>query len=491
MLKVAIASAGILLSLAPPISAQTPFPKVAQASRPISLCPADLTRTLNPIVSGLSGVNWGVLVQTLDGPTNRKTLYAQNPRALLIPASNNKIFTTAAALQRLGAQYQVRTVVTGNSSGPNLSILRIIGQGDPSLTTPQLITLAQQVRQRGISQVALLIGDDTYFQGAATNPNWEFDDTLQGYGAPVNSLMLNQNGIGVTLFPQRVGQPLRVQLDDPSDAQDWRLDNRSVTVAASQSEFVDVSRDRSARVVYIKGQLRAGSEPELAAASISNPGNYLVQKFRSALTAAGISVAQSTLVRSTPPPPGEVELASLSSPPLSTWIDETNQESNNIYAEALLKTLGRVQNSTNLESTASGTAAVKTILAALGVDSSQFNMVDGSGLARQNRASAEALVQTLQAIALSPDANIFRNSLPVGGVSGTLKNRFRNTPAEGRVQAKTGTISGVVALSGYVTPVNHPPVVFSILTNVSGSPSGNVRSAVDQVVVALARLRQC
>lgn len=491
MIKVAIAAVSIFLSLAPPLSAQVSSQKVAQANGTKEICAADLPGTLNPIVGNVSGVNWGVLIQTLGAPENRKNLYARNPQTLLIPASNNKVFTTAAILQRLGAQHQFRTVVTGNSTGPNLSTLRIIGQGDPSLTNQHMVSLAQQLKQRGIQQVTLLIGDDTYFQGADTNPNWDFDDTLQGYGAPVNSLILNQNGIGVTLFPQRIGQPLRVQLDDPTDAQDWRLNNRSITVSGSQSEFVDVYRDRTARVVYIKGQLRVGSDPEPAAASISNPGNYLVQKFRNALTAAGITVAQSTLVRSTPPPPGEVELASLQSPPLSTLIYETNQQSNNVYAEALLKTLGRVQNPTNSDATTSGATAVKAILAPLGVDTSQFNMVDGSGLARQNRTSAEALVQTLQAIAQHPNGNVFRDSLPVGGVSGTLLNRFRNTPAQGRVQAKTGTISGVVALSGYVTPINHPPVVFSILTNVSGSSPGNARSAIDQIVVTLARLRQC
>lgn len=491
LLKSVIITTGIVLSLAPSVAAQSSAPTSIAQSGGASLCPADLTRTINPIVTRIPGVRWGVSVQTIAAPGARRGLYVWNPRVLYIPASNNKVFTTAAALERLGAQYRLRTIVTGNSTTANLSTLRIMGQGDPSLRTVHLMTLAQRLRQRGIRQIALLVGDDTYFRGAAVNPNWDIDDTLAGYGAPVNSLMLNQNAIGLTVFPQRVGQALRIQWDDPSDAQDWRLSNQTVTVSASEGESIDAYRDRTQRLVYVEGQLRAGSAPEPVAASISNPGNYLVQKFRNALTAEKITVTQSTVVKNTPAPAGEVELTALESPALSVLLNETNQESNNIYAEALLKTLGRVQNAANPDATASGIATVKTVLAPLGVDSAQYSMVDGSGLADRNRASAEAFVQTLQAMAASPDATVFRNSLPVGGVSGTLKSRFRNTAAQGRVQAKTGTISGVVSLSGYLTPPNYPPVAFSILTNYSSASTTAVRSAVDEIVLVLTRLRSC
>lgn len=454
------------------------------------ICPADLTNTLNRIVTRTPGVRWGVLVQTQGAIGSRFNVYAWNPRVQLAPASNNKIFTTAAVLQKLGPQFRLRTIVTGNSTAPNLAVMRITGQGDPSLTTAHMGVLARRLQQRGIRQVNLLIGDDTYFRGAALNPNWDPDDTLTGYGAPVNSLMINQNAIGVTLFPQRVGQSLRVQWDDPSDAQDYRLNNQAVTVAASQGESIDVYRDRNSRTVNIEGQLRAGSASEQDAAAINNPGNYMVQKFRNALAAAGITVTQSTLVRSSAAPPGEPELASVESSPLATLLNETNQESNNMYAEALLKTVGKAQNPNNTDATAAGIAAVKAILSPLGVDASQYNMVDGSGLASNNRATAEAFVQTLQAVGVSPNASVYRSSLPVAGVSGTLQSRFRNTAAQGRVQAKTGTISGVVSLSGYAAPPNYSPLVFSVVTNSSVS-AATVRSAVDELVVTLMRLRRC
>ncbi|HTL90299.1 MAG TPA: D-alanyl-D-alanine carboxypeptidase/D-alanyl-D-alanine-endopeptidase [Leptolyngbya sp.] len=404
----------------------TPLPlppriPVRQTPPPGSICPAQLGSTLDRIVDRLPA-NWSVLVQTQAPQGTRRNLYARNPSTQLAPASNNKLFTTAAALTKLGAQYQIRTPVFGNIDSPNLATLRVIGQGDPSFGTAQLATLTQQLRQHGVRQVQQLIGDDTVFRGADYNPFWDQDDRGQGYAPPINSLMLNQNA------------------------------------------------------VY------AGAVP--------NPGNYFVSEFRRKLTSAGIQVKSSTLVKRTPAPAGEVELATVMSPPLSSLLFSMNQESDNAYAEALLKTLGRVQDPNSSDSTASGLAAVRSILTELGVNPNRYRMVDGSGLADRNRASAEAFVQTLQAMALRPDAGIFRRSLPVAGVSGTLSDRFRSTPAQGIVSAKTGTISGVVALSGYITSPNYSPIVFSILVN-SGNSAATVRSSVDSLVITLTRLRDC
>jgi len=412
------------LPLPPRIPTLTPLPLPARPTvAPVNgeICPAQLGGTLDRIVNALPA-SWSVLVQTQAPRGARQNLYARNASTQLIPASNNKLFTTAAALTKLGAQYQIRTPVFGNSNTPELVTLRVIGQGDPSFGTAQLNSLTQQLRQRGVRQVQQLIGDDTVFRGADFNPYWDQEDRGQGYAPPINSLMLNQNNI------------------------------------------------------------YSGAVP--------NPGNYFVGEFRSQLTKAGIQVKSSTLVKRTPAPPGEVELASVISPPLSRLVFETNQESDNAYAEAILKTLGHVQDPTSLDSTRSGVIAVRSILSDLGVNPNRYSMVDGSGLADRNRASAEAFVQTLQAMAEGSQADVFRRSLAVAGVSGTLSNRFRNTPAQGIVSAKTGTISGVVALSGYVTPRNYSPIVFSIIVN-SGNSASTVRSSVDSLVVALTRLRNC
>ncbi len=452
-----------------------------------AVCPAQLNAAVGNIATRTGG-RWSILVQTQGAPTQRQNLLNRDGSVLLVPASNNKILTTAAAFKRLGAQYRIRTSVLGNTKGPNLATLRLVGRGDPSLTTPKLNTLAQQLTQKGVRQVTQLIGDDTYFRGPAINPLWDPEDLGQAYAAPINSLILNQNIIGLNLIPQQQGQPLRVQWDDPTDATDWILDNQTVTVAPGAGESIDMTRDGG--VLTLTGQLQTGSEPDLEGVAIDNPGNYLVRKFRTVLANTKIAVTSSTLVKLTPALATDLELAAVESPPLSKLIFETNQESNNTYAEALLKTLGRVQMPTSQDATASGIAAAKSALTELGVNPNRYSMVDGSGLADRNRASAEAFVQALQGVALLPDARLYRESLPVAGVSGTLKTRFRNTPAQGIVFAKTGTITGVVSLSGYITPPTYAPLVFSIIVNSDQSATA-VRRSVDDVVILLTRLKTC
>ncbi|OUC11660.1 MAG: D-alanyl-D-alanine carboxypeptidase/D-alanyl-D-alanine-endopeptidase [Alkalinema sp. CACIAM 70d] len=452
------------------------------------VCPAQLDNQVQSTLRRINSGRWGVLVQTQAPTGQRRNLVNLNASTQLIPASNAKILTTAAALQRLGADYRIQTLATGNSIGPNLATLRIIGQGDPSLTTQQLSALVSQLQQKGIRQVEQLIGDETYFQGPTINPNWDAEDIGEAYAVAVNALMLNQNAINLTLFPQQVGQPLRVQWEDDTDRPDWTLVNRSRTVGRTASESANA--DRNGSRIVIDAALRIGSDPELVGIAIPNPGNYLVRKFRNLLTQSGIQVKSATLVQRKVAPPGEIPLASVSSPPLSELLYETNQESNNTYAEALLKTLGKQNNSSSGNTIQDGVSVLKTTLTTLGVNANRYNLVDGSGLSRGNRVSPEALVQTLQAIAQLPTADLYKRSLPIAGMSGTLKNRFRGTSAQGIVFAKTGTISGAVSLSGYITPKNYSPLVFSILINSSTAPS-TVRQAIDEVVVTLTQLTDC
>ena len=386
-----------------------------------SVCPAQLRSRLDRIVNRVPG-QWSVLVQNQASVGQRQDLYANNPSTLLMPASNNKIFTTVAALTKLGGQYQFRTPVLGSAIGPELATMRVVGQGDPSFSTSQLRTLTQQLKQKGIRRVNLLIGDDTVFRGEPYNPFWATRHRGEGYAAPVNSLLVNENNI---------------------------FDS-----------------------------------------SVPNPGNYFVGEFRKILTTSGIQVIQSTLVKRTPASASEIELAAVVSPLLSQLISETNQNSNNVYAEAILKTLGRLQEPTSLDSRASGVNAVRQVLSSLDVNPNRYSMVDGSGLAERDRASAEAFVQTLQAMALQPEAQTFRRSLAVAGRSGTLTNRMGNTSAAGVVSAKTGTLQGAVALSGYINAPNYSPLVFSMIVNSDDSAS-TLRGAIDEMVVLLSRLKNC
>jgi len=335
-----------------------------------------------------------------------------------------------------------------------------------------------------------LIIDDSYFQGTAISPSWEWEDVQAGYGAPANSLILNQNAVELQLFPQTLGQPLRVAWADPLAAVQWGIENRSITVGPQASTSVTVSRSLSRPILQITGQIPLGSQPESVNLAVLDPTQLFLQHFRQALREEQIRVARTSITSAVPPEQGR-EIATVASPFLSQLLIETNQESNNLYAESLLRTLGATQLNATTNSSAAGLGVVKTTLTQLGVAPQSYVLVDGSGLSRHNLASPAALVQTLSAIAQTPQAAVFRASLPVAGVSGTLKNRFRSTPAQGVLRAKTGSMSGVSALSGYLDTPNYAPLVFSILVNQSDQSGTSLRQAIDEIVLLLTRLHSC
>ncbi|MEG4506464.1 D-alanyl-D-alanine carboxypeptidase/D-alanyl-D-alanine-endopeptidase [Microcoleus sp. F6_B4] len=451
------------------------------------ICPGELGAQVDAIANRpeFSRSRWGILIQPL---SSTATLYSRDAQKYFIPASNAKLLTTAAALQKLGTDFRIKTSVYSGENGS----LYVAGRGDPSIAEPQLKSLAQQLKQRGISQVNQLIGDDSYFQGTAVNPNWEWEDAQAGYGAPVNSLIFNQNAIDLLLSPQAIGQPLKVTFAEPKLANQWQLQNNSVTVAENESEFIEIGREFDRPIIRVSGQLKVGGEPESAYVAVVNPANNFLQYFQQVLAAEGIPVKQA-LVASASRNLNQ-ELATVESPPLAELVKETNRESNNLYAEVLLRLLGKVTGEMPVpqeDTGESGLKELKTALTQLGVNPNSYRLADGSGLSRHNLISPEALVQTLRFMANSPAASIYRQSLPIAGESGTLKNRFNITPNRVNLQAKTGTMSGVSALSGYIEVPNYEPLVFSIIVNQSDLSTAKMRSATDEIVLLLNRLRRC
>lgn len=452
------------------------------------ICPADIGAAIEAIKNRpqFQRFRWGILIETL---SPSQTLYAHDDQNYFIPASNVKVFTTAAALHQLSSQFRIRTSVYDAGGGS----LRVVGRGDPSFTETQLRELAQQLKRRGITQVNQLRVENDYFQGSIIPSDWEWGDLQENYGAPVSSLILNQNTLVLSLSPQTPGQPLRVSWVDPTAIMQWQIENTAVTAEAKSSALINVSRNSGKPVLRVRGQLAVDAKPESVVVAVLDPADYFLRHFRRALIVAGIPVAQALVVPSNGAG-NATELAAVESPPLSQLVMETNQNSNNLYAEALLRTLGisevgkQQQPNTTAEA---GLAVVKATLSKLGVDSAGYVLADGSGLSRHNLVSPAALVQTLKAMAQTKEAAEFRASLPVGGISGTLKSRFRGTAGEGRIQAKTGTMSGVVSLSGYVDAPNYQPLVFSILVNQSDQPAGTIRQAMDEIVLLLTQLHSC
>ena len=477
-----------------------------------SLCPAQLGAAIEAVINRPQYIRarWGISIETL---SSSQTLYGHDAKKYFIPASNVKLLITAAALHQLGSEFRIRTSVYGTKEGS----LRIVGRGDPSLTDVHLRELTQQLSRQGIRQVRQLIAEDDYFQGYAINPNWEWEDVQADYGAPVNSLILNQNTVELKLLPQQLGQPLQVVWTDPTEATRWQIENKSVTAQPSEPTLINVSRNFTKPVLRITGKMGVNSEPESVALAVLDPTEHFLHHFRRALAAEKINANADTrrytqiskLISVNPRPSAGrlsggnlrselsmrafAELASVESPPLSKLLVETNQNSNNLYAEALLRTLGAKASNAPAptNSVEMGLAVVKSTLTRLGVDPTGYILADGSGLSRHNLVSPEALIQTLKAMAKSPEASVYRASLSVAGVNGSLRNRFRNSAAQGIVQAKTGTISGAVALSGYLDTPEYEPLVFSIIVNQSNQPPATLRQAINEIVLLLTSLDRC
>ncbi len=464
-------------------TAQTPTP-IAPASTTKAICPNQLGKSIDTVINRpvFNRVRWGILVQPV---SSGQTLYSRDAQKYFTPASNTKVLTTAAALQQLGANFRIRTSIYQNANG----VLRVVGRGDPSLGNTQLQALAQQLQKKGITQIKQLIADDSYIQGDIVNSTWQWEDVQSDYGAPIGSFMLNENIFSIKLIPQTIGKPLKIVWNDANEAARWRIVNQSTTVNKNQPNNINITRDLTGTVLRIQGQLSQDAQPYLATLPVVDPNYYFLRSFRTVLAKQNITLGQTLVLNGGS---NQQEIAAIDSPPLSELIKVTLEDSNNLYAEALLRALAikqpRVQNQNTADT---GLEVLKKSLTQLGVDPTTYLLVDGSGLSRRNLISPEALVQTLRLIAKTPSAAIYRASLPVAGKSGTLKNRFRNTPAEGIVQAKTGTLTGAVSLSGYVNGAKYEPLVFSIMVNQSEQPVRNLRQAIDEVVILLTQLQRC
>jgi D-alanyl-D-alanine carboxypeptidase/D-alanyl-D-alanine-endopeptidase (penicillin-binding protein 4) len=465
--------------------------KVAPATKTKNLCPNQLAAAVDEVINRpqYSRMRWGILVQPLYKGQN---LYSRDAQKYFTPASNAKLLTTAAALQQLGANFRIRTSVYQDGN----NVVRVVGRGDPSFSDTQLVALARQLKAKGITEIRKLIADDSYFQGDIVSPSWEWEDVYSDYGAPVNSLIVNQNVFSIKLVPQVVGKPLQVAWIDFSEARLWQIINQSVTVEEKQPAFINVTRELSGNVLRIQGQLATKADPLLVQVPVVDPNNYFLRRFRIALIREKIRLGETAVVSEGV---NQQELAFVESPLLSNLVMETNQNSNNLYAEALLRAMASptpraiASQPKKTDQTTINTAleVLKTTLTQLGVNPTGYVLVDGSGLSRHDLISPEALVQVLQGMAKTPAASVYRASLPIAGKSGTLKSRFQNTPAEGIVQAKTGTVTGVVSLSGYVNNSKYEPLVFSIIVNQSEQKAKALRLGVDEIVVLLTQLQRC
>ena len=476
-------------------------------NRQTKFCSQDLSVAIEEIINRpkLARSRWGIEIQTLTG----ESLYSLEDEKFFTPASSAKLLVSAAGLLEFGTDYQIKTPIYSVGNAPNLTngyaqvpsfyggvrvtSLRIEAKGDPSITTKSLKDIVHQLQLKGIKRIENLIVDDSYFGEPQINPTWEWIDVHSDFATAVNSAILNQNAVTLTLLPQQIGQPVKFFWSDAIAAKQWQVINQAITGNADIDYDIKLEVDLGKPVLRLRGELAVNEPPDIWDLAIVDPPQYFLDSLRSQLEQAGIRVTRGTVIDRPQPNKSETELGAIYSPAMSQIIAEINQESNNLYAEVLGKLLAQ---KLGVETP---TDAINQSLAKIGIQPDEYVLVDASGLSRQNLVTPQTLVKILSAMLRSPSKDLdrflvaksYRQSLAVAGISGTLKERFRDTPIQGNLWGKTGTLTGVATLSGYLYPQHYPAIVFSIIVNNSELNSSNLRQAIDEIIVILNNLHQC
>ncbi len=436
---------------------------------------------------------WGVLVKSLK---TDETLYALNAGKLMMPASNMKIVTLAAAAETLGWDYRYETTIAaaGPIEGGTLrGDLVVAGSGDPSLVAADgmadrvFADWAAQLKQRGIRAVTgRVIGDDNGFEEEALGVGWMWDDLPTADSAGVGALQYNENAVRVTVSPgPSAGDSAAISLSVGSSG--LAIVNEVTTNAAGASTSVGTRRLPGSMTLELRGSIALGAAPSVLAVSVDNPTQFFVSALRAALIANGIDVRGPAVdiddVRDAPATRGE-PLVAYQSAPLSALAVRLMKISQNQYAETFLKS---VAGPGVVPTAAAGRSAAQAIFERWGVAPGALIQRDGSGLTRYDFVTPEALVTILTHV--DRDARLkdpFEASLPIAGRDGTLANRMKGTPAEGNARAKTGSMTAVRGTSGYVTSADGEPLVFSILVNGYDTPGATITAAEDAIIVRLA-----
>lgn len=422
----------------------------------------------------LEGATSGVLVQD---PGTGEVLYESETGTQLLPASNMKMFTAAAALESLGPDHTFETRVVaenGDNAPGTVQDLHLVGGGDPVLSAEHLDTLAADVAGSGVEVVeGDLLADDSRFDGQRLVGDWDEEDEPFAYGAQISALTVahgDRFDTGVTeveVEPAAEGEPVTVDLGAADGYVE--LDNSAGTGAPDSENTLRIDRPTGTNTIEVTGSLPADADPLQELRTIDEPAGLAGHLFAEALAEHGVEV-QGDLGYGQLPGDWDdpLELAGHTSPELAEILVPFVKFSNNAHAEMLVKEIGR--EAAGEGTWEAGLAEVEQILDGIGVDTADLVLNDGSGLSRSNLVTAASVGDLLTQVRGADWADDFRDSLPVAGVEdpfvgGTLSGRMGGSAAEGVLTAKTGTLSGVSALSGYVPAPDGGELVFSVVNN--------------------------
>jgi D-alanyl-D-alanine carboxypeptidase/D-alanyl-D-alanine-endopeptidase (penicillin-binding protein 4) len=425
--------------------------------------------------------NVGIKVVSL---IHNESLYELNPRMLFNPASNQKLFTSATALSLLGDTFPL---ITSASIDTVARLIIVKGGGDPILSTADAESLAHSIRSvlppGGAWRLA---GDMSYFDDLWWGAGWTWDEEPSDYGMFITPLMLNHNTITVRVIPgNKPGDSVQAVLD-PATAY-ATVENQGVTVTDTVRTPLEISRrwrERS-NVITVRGEMMKNDTGTSVALSVWRPERYALTVIAERLAALGVTVdllPTDTTVGATMPAVTFVHR-------LDTVATFMNKVSDNLSAEALLKTLA-AEKIARPGSAVAGVSVVKQFLVLQAIDTTRIAIVDGSGLSRYNLTNAETVIELLRGMYFGNQREAFRHTLPIAGIDGTIGHRMRRSAAEGNLHAKTGTLSAVTALSGYVTTAEGEPLAFSILMQNYPDASRPYRAVQDRIGALLAAMRR-
>ncbi|MGH9787497.1 MAG: D-alanyl-D-alanine carboxypeptidase/D-alanyl-D-alanine endopeptidase [Candidatus Acidiferrales bacterium] len=499
---------------------------------------AELARRINEIVSQPEAARgfWGIEVYA---PQRGRSLYSLNADRYFTPASVTKLFTTAAALDLLGPDYRFRTVVGTRGridrEGYLHGSLFFVGAGDPDLAgcslpydparnrdeqpcdvTAVLDRLAAQVAERGVRAVSGdLVVDQTLFAPEPYGNAWAVGDLAWGYGAPVRALSLGDNVLTLRVEPAAAGErpDERGRITWEPATRFYTIENRTWTAAPGAETLLYVRRDPGNRTLEVSGSIAGDHKGRTLRVALEEPSEIIAELFREALARRGVRLqgALGAEYAPSPPrtaqPPGSlpVVLAEHVSLPLVEDIRLINKNSQNLHAEMLMRLLGRQQPPRSRlrdrprrlyeppprrgdGSSEAGVEVLRAWLANAGINPEEVAVRDGSGLSRSNLVTPQAVVELLKFAQGRPWWELFRDSLPVAGLDGTLKERMKDQPTRARIRAKTGTLSDANGVAGYVETQAGETLVFAIFVNHHRLDDRKVLELIDSVCAVLVDL---